>query len=385
MHIRDGELKAFLDGELSIERRKRVDLHLYSCESCQESAKDIKIRSNRVSKILQPIQEIPARHELPARAAYQRLALIQASSKEKFPMFSRMKKILQTPAGISAVLVALLLVSLVFPTIRAAAVDFLGLFRIQQIEVVEFDPSALPSEMSNQFLELENVLAGQMKTTGGGEPIEAADAAEASQLAGYPVFLPDVGIVEQRLTVQPGRTAYFDIDLLLWQALLDEIGRSDIELPSSLDGETVTITMPEVVTLYAGSCASADDRPEKMPRQLENCTIFFQSLSPVVDAPADLPVDELGQAFLQLAGMSDTEAARFSARVDWYTTLILPVPQGSDYREVEINGAPGTLLQSTNSYDTTHYTLIWVDNGNLFSIIGSGSPDQAVTLAKSLR
>ena len=99
----------------------------------------------------------------------------------------------------TAALVILALV-LAFPGTRALAGELLNLFRVQQVAVVPVDFTGLEQltgdgALGNQFTEL---ISNSINITQEpGEPTEAANAAEASQLAGFNVRLPQSGAPSQ--------------------------------------------------------------------------------------------------------------------------------------------------------------------------------------------
>jgi hypothetical protein len=175
-------------------------------------------------------------------------------------------------------------------------------------------------------------------------------AEEASAAAGIPVRLPAAAEGEQSLEIQPAGKAVFNVNLPRLRAILSEIGRSDIQLPDSLDGSTVTVEIPTSVMAQYGQCEyrsewareqGYDPDDQTIPRLLQ-CTSLVQAPSPVITAPEGMNVAQIGEAFLQVMGMSPEEAASFSSNVDWTTTLVIPVPRyGTSYRDVAADGVTG--------------------------------------------
>jgi hypothetical protein len=54
----------------------------------------------------------------------------------------------------------------------------------------------------------------------------------------------------------------------------------------------------------------------------------------------------MGEAMLKFLGYPEAEARAMSARIDWTTTLILPIPQGEGitHQDVSVDGVQGTFL-----------------------------------------
>jgi hypothetical protein len=115
-----------------------------------------------------------------------------------------------------------------------------------------------------------------------------------------------------------------------------------------------------------------------------SCIGLIQLPAPTVTAPDSFPVVQLGEVILQLTGMSPVQAAEFSQSIDWSSTLILPIPTGSDVEthDVQVDGVSGTLIQGL---DNNQYALIWVKDGILYGLTGQGSTSAAFRLAESLQ
>ena len=378
MHLTDTQIQTYLDGEMPTPERERLAAHLATCPACQTTLDQHQTRAAHVGARFAHLDPTPA-DSVPTSRAY--LHLQQKLQKEP----NMLKKLFSPkfrPVMATGLIVAFFAIVLTVPSIRAAAVDFLGLFRVQQIEVVEFNPANLPTTMEDGFRNMDQILADELKVEESGDPIPAADAAEASDLAGFDVILPTD--LKGELTVQPATTASFTIDLALWQTLLEEMGRTDIVLPAEIDGQTVTLYADRSVTFVAGNCTLPQDKYEELPFAERDCTVFLQTPSPSVDAPPTMPIDELGQAALRFLGMSAEDAASFSEKVDWTTTLIIPVPTGSDYQEVSVQGVTGTIFFSRYS-EGGSYNLMWVKDGIVYALSGAGDVATALEIANSLK
>jgi hypothetical protein len=121
-------------------------------------------------------------------------------------------------------------------------------------------------------------------------------------------------------------------------------------------------------------------------REAKDCIVLMQLASPTIEAPNELPIADLGAAFLQIMGMSPEEAANFSASLDWSSTLVIPVPRNeADYREVSVDGVTGTLIQEASGRHGGGFVLMWVKDGILYGFTGSGDGSQALEMANSLQ
>jgi hypothetical protein len=308
-------------------------------------------------------------------------------------MLSKLFARLSRPAWAAAAVVALLAIALAFPSVRAAANSFLGLFRVQQFSIVQVDPGNLPDQLgsSTQF---EAIMSQDVQFDKQGEVQQVASAQEASDLAGFAVRLPADISGEQKLAVQPGGGISMKVNLQHVRALLDEIGRSDIQLPAALDGATVSVDVPKGVVAMYGSCqfdaeaARQTGQDPDNPQEFlgRNCTTLVQLPSPSVEAPPGLDMNKIGEAYLQVMGLSPEEAAHFAQNVDWTSTFVIPIPRyGTTYREVQVDGVTATLIERRQEGHPRQYMLMWVKDGMVYALTGPGQVDNALTIANSLQ
>jgi hypothetical protein len=115
------------------------------------------------------------------------------------------------------------------------------------------------------------------------------------------------------------------------------------------------------------------------------CVSLLELPSPIVSAPQEIDPAQIAQIALQFLGMSANDAANFTQTVDWTSTLVLPVVRGeSKYEQVHVNGNEGALLRSANQRQSDHFSLMWVANGIVFALNGTGDDTTAINLASQL-
>jgi hypothetical protein len=282
------------------------------------------------------------------------------------------------------------------------------MLRVQKITVVSIDPSTLvtgmdndqrPYKLLNQFISNDVVV-----TMDPGKPRTVTSVATAAQLAGFRVRT--IGGLGTPAAVQVNGEAAFhmNLDRTRMTAILEEVGRSDIQLPESIDGATVAVHIPTAVLSMYGTCpvrhiywnspGQASDIEKMAERKREmlaetakdaNCVYFLQSPSPTVSVPPNLNMSEIAEAGLELAGMSASEAHSFCQTVDWSSTLVIPVPRNSSsYQTAKVDGVEGTLVTEIMP-GANRYGLMWVKNGVIYSLVGRGDPSNALNLAASLK
>lgn len=388
MHVKDGKIKAYLDSELPQDEMEQVGTHLHTCVRCQTVAQELSVQSERTLHRLDLLSPLPSESALTSRQARARLDnYINRKAKEN--MFTQLFSKKFRPLWIGAALIVLLAAALSIPSVRALANDFLGLFRVEQFTIVQVNPADLPAQLGDS-VQFEEMLSKNVTVEEKGQPQDAQSPEQASQLAGFPVRLPSEFKEDAQLVITPATDITFQVDLKLIQGILDEIGLQDVDLPTSLDGAEVSVEVPNGVSAASGECALDPemvlegfdpDDPDSAP--LPDCTSFVQMPSPNVNTPPGLDISRIGEAYLQLLGMTPEEAAQFSSHVDWTTTLVIPVPlNGTQYQEVPVDGVTGTLILSEGR--TTHYMLMWVKDGMIYALTGPGNSSRALRTAGSI-
>ena len=387
-HLNDGQLRAALDGELNAAESQ----HLQSCTDCQERESVLRAQVEHAASPLAFLAPAAQDSNLGAQKALRRFHNERYIQKET----SMFKKLFASSAlryGIAAVLILTLIVS--FPQTRALADQLLSLFRVQQVTVVPIDFTGMQQltgqgpigQQMSQLLSTSITMSQKP-----GEPLDAADAAQASQLAGFTVRLPQ-GKTPSQIKVMNASAFRFKIDRTKAQALLDEAGRGDLLLPASIDGQDISVTIPAGVSTAYGTCPTpADGEPEREfgaegspGRRYADCILLAQIPSPSVSAPAGVNVAELAQIGLEFTGMTTEQAAAFTNSVDWTSTLVIPVPKNAaTYEQISVDGVTGTLIERPSD-DEPQFSLIWVKNGIIYAISGLGANSgQAIQMANSL-
>jgi hypothetical protein len=397
--------RARLDGELDGLELESVNQHLAVCADCHSRFEKLSTETARTHALLAGLTSGECEPDPVAAYAHFR-AQFGSAPEPKFSWINRLFTPRWRPVwGFAAAAVAVAILIGVGP-VRLLAQKVLAMLRVQKITVVSIDPTTLmsgsepdsrPYKLINQFF-ANNVVI----TIDPGKPEVVSTVTRAAQLAGYPLrTIGNLGL-PQRVEVN-GETAFqMTVNRDRVETLLDEIGRSDIQIPESANGALLAVHIPKIVVLMYGNCPaprrSGDSNPQsradelaerKMERMADtksaNCTYLVQAPSPTVSVPRELNMSEIAEAALQLAGMSPAEAHSFCQTVDWSSTLVVPVPRNSSsYENVSVDGVEGTLITETLSQGN-RYSLLWIKNGVIHSLMGPGSSSDALNLAASLR
>jgi hypothetical protein len=184
--------------------------------------------------------------------------------------------------------------------------------------------------------------------------------------------------------IEPAQTAILVIDSATMNSVLEALGQKDVQIPADLDGQKITATIPASVSVEIGACPSGTDGSGRIPEPAQNtdCKHLIQFTSPTIDAPDRFPVVQLGEAMLQVLGLSPDQAKQFSQSIDWTTTLVIPVPTGKDVTtsDVSVDGVNGTLVSSVQG----QYTIVWIKDNRIYALNGWGDPSEGLKLANIL-
>jgi len=263
----------------------------------------------------------------------------------------------------AAALLAILLFS--FPAVRAAASEFLGLFRVQKFAAVSISPEQIA--ILQQVAENGTMPGELIIDEEPGELIPVQSLAEAARFSGLAAVrtLPALGAPDE-IYVAGGGNGRFIIDLSGARDLIGAAGADPALLPASLDGAAVDLTLyGGVHQLWAGN------------------TMLLQTESPLVTYPDDLDPVMLGQALLQVLGLNELEAFRLAQQIDWTSTLLLPVPSTlATFSEVSVDGVSGMAL---TSLDGEGNAIVWQEGGILYLLVSDQPVPALVDLANDLR
>jgi hypothetical protein len=384
-HLTDGQLRTYLDDDTD----PTVAEHLTNCPTCRSRLQAVTARSAQTAKSLAALAPTPAEQPSQPQTA---LARLKQSPRKETSMLKSMFSSRLRPVWVGAAAVLALIVVLSFPNVRALASNFLGLFRVQNIQVIQIDPSRIGELNGGTALgqRIGEMFSDSFKSIKEpGEPQEVADAAAASAAAGFNVRLLDNGQTPA-ITVQGSSAFEFTVDRARMQAILDD-GGFDTQLPASLDGAPIKIEIPAGVAVAYGKCPQPSDQAETRTgtewRALSSCVILAQIPSPTITAPDDLDVPQLVEIGLQFIGMSEAEAKQVSSTVDFSTTLIIPIPRNAaTVADVQVDGVKGTYLgRFADDGVPASYTVLWVKDGIVYALSGFGSQTEAVNLANSLK
>jgi hypothetical protein len=267
--------------------------------------------------------------------------------------------------AVAAAVLLILAFSFTFPSVRAAASEFLGLFRVQKFAAISIAPEqiALIEKLSQEGLNPGEIHISQQP--GAETPVDSLS--EAGAIAGLvPRTLPPFGSPGSIKIIDGGSGSYV-IDLEGARAIMEATGNDPLLLPESIDGTRINIVA------FPGIEQTWPD---------ENIW-FIQTTTPLVEYPEDIADQTvLAEAFLQVMGLDKAEAQRLARDIDWTSTLLLPLPSDLvTFQEIMIDGVSGMALQDIDSVNSA---IIWEKEGIIYLLQGKRSPADLQALAASM-
>ena len=334
----------------------------------------------QVSRLLATLA--PDDHPDPRRAFQQFQSRIEFSRRDSITMFGiQLSRKVQRglAVGLSiAALVGLLAV----PQVQAFASGFLSIFRVEKFVLVNVSQARI--DQIQKAVGSDSSMGKHVVIKDGGQPVQVATLAAAASKVGFTPLSADASYgAPTRVEIKGQEIQRFEPDVKAIRSVYTALGLDPSLIPDNIDGKPFDITVPAGVAQTYGSS--------------DKSITLAQVPSPTLKAPDGVDAEKLGEAMLQLLGMSPDEAARMSKSIDWTSTLVIPVPQGLDsVQEVTVRGVSGLLYEGGSG--PKHKTmpegqpaaapeysvsLVWQANGYLYAVAGS-SPAQVSAFAEGL-
>jgi hypothetical protein len=330
----------------------------------------------KVARLLGVLAPGPVGRQETRRALHRFNSRLETGQGKGFNMLGLMmkKKVSRWVAGAAGV--AALVGLLAIPQVQALASEFLSIFRVEKFVLVGVSEERMEQIQAavgegTQFGEHETI-------SGGEEPQEAASLDEAASLAGFSPLQADASFGDPSgIMVSSTSVVRYRPDVAAIREVFSALNLDPEIIPANIDGQPFDITIPAGVMATYGKG--------------NKVIAVSQVPSPTLSVPDGVDSQKLGEAMLQLLGMSADDAARMSQSIDWTSTLVVPVPQGLDsIREVTVRGTTALLYEGSGSPDKKNKknaqgssTVVWQSDGYLYSVTGN-STSQVLAFAEGL-
>jgi anti-sigma factor RsiW len=378
-----GQLRAYLDGELSPGESDALVEHLTGCERCRTGLKELRLRSASTASRLDHLPVPPGAPDAHASIVrFHRSRGSEAAHTDPWTTLQRSiemsKQTLINPRWrpVTVALTVLLTLAVLFSIapVRNAAADILGLFRVRKFAVIPIDPSQV-ARLEELAQQAEGLLGEPTVVREPGEEQMVSDAAQASAAAGFNVRLPSAlpsaaGLTS--FTVQTGPAMRFEAERTMVETLMQAAGMSSGGLPP---GDKIAASV-DVSAIAVAEYSIGRGR-----------LTLIQAPSPAVDVPEGLDIVALSQAGFQLLGIPGEEARRLATTIDWTSTLVIPLPTNmAQAREVNIDGTSGLLVQESGDEPNPEKMLLWEREGIVYAVNAFGLENATIlSIADSLR
>jgi hypothetical protein len=271
----------------------------------------------------------------------------------------------------------------VTPPGREVAAQIMSQFRSERFEAVPLTAVQLEN-LVETLSQLEQVGTVEGVEVLGNGAVDVDSVADAEQLAGFPLKLPDPATLPQgydsnpsTITVIPAATAQFTFDEAKARAHFQSIGRADVELPARFDGASLVVNTPPVVLLLFTRDGVSGPADFSIP------LVVGQAGTLTVDAAGGVTLEELRDFLLDLPGFSPETVSQLRNIQDWQSTIPIPVPVDMvSWRRATVAGGPGLALADTMGIGSV---LIWQRDGFMHGVGGIGSPGDIQRISDGLR
>jgi hypothetical protein len=276
---------------------------------------------------------------------------------------------------IAAAAVILVAVLVSVPGVRASVAQFVSLFRVVNVVAVPVDASRI-DRLKAEHLDIGALIGEHVQVVlDPGGPINVLSLADAGAAAGMtlatPQWLPDrTQIIETAVVGERVLRVTADSERL--QQVMDALGINDLAVPAGLDGHVVNVRVPPVVMI-------------RYDHQNGRRSRLFQARAPQLTLPDSIDVRALGEIGLRILGLPAAEAKQFAQAIDWRTTLVVPVPpNASSFRQVDIGGHRGVLIQHQPRDASPTTTIVWSTSDRVFALVSIAHVTEVMAMATSV-
>lgn len=274
----------------------------------------------------------------------------------------------------AAVTVVGVLVSV--PAVRASVAQFVSLFRVINVVAVPVDSNRI-ARLKAEQMDIGTLVGEHVQVVQDpGAPVPVASLDNAAIAAGMPLATPqwlpeNTQVIE--MAVMGERAVRVTADGRRLQQVMDALGINDLDVPAGLDGQVVNVRVPPVAMI-------------RYDHQNGRRSRLFQARTPQLTLPNSIDVRALGEIGLRILGLSPAEARQFAASIDWHTTLVMPIPpNATSYRQVDVNGHRGVMIQHQPRDQSPTTTIVWSTPDRVLALVSIQHVAEVMAMASSVR
>ena len=401
--LSDGTLRAAIDN--GVDRMPEVAAHLSICPRCRGRFEEIAGNSAFASRQLEqlaiesaPVDLHRARQKMHGRIAESSRAMAETQG-ESFVSTLWKGRALRG----AVVMLALVLITTAFVStpMRSLADSLFNRYEVERFEAItvgqdditEFqtglvmqaltaDPQRLLGAAEN-LVEVESTF-DTSNPDGMGVKLDSLDDARAAfGEFKAPADLPAGFDATPEIIMSEAGSITATVDTESVNVIAEELGLQFDALPDAAEMPKMvfTVDVPQALVLHY----QADGDGHVMVGQLD---------SPTLTTPEGLDMNALRDDVLDMPGLSSNLVDQLENIDNWETTLVVPVPEGAETRDVTVNGEPGLVIDA-GSFDGSSFgmdfeldgdvsVVMWSENGTLYFVAGTVNGDEIVSIAESL-
>lgn len=383
-----GMLQSMLDGEMDIGLKKQMEQHLVQCPSCKDTFDALKENDDLVFAGIQPYKEYfeggnddpvirrpggnPRNVGTLRHTGKRGNTGKNRNTKGWSIMLNWIRK--NHKLVTAACLTLVLLVCVTVQPIRAAISSALTIFRVEKIKGISLtmeDIQEIQDQINRKNPDINIDQLGRMQMSGG--ETRQSSLSEAAIPDDFKLLVPKslIGSESEVTQVDPARVE-FTLKADAVNELMKSFGATKL-LPESIDGKTVAVDMARQVNIVW---------------QTDQGFIqLTETAKPSLEVPADVDVDQIHDALLELPILPDNLKNQLMGITDWKNTLYIPVV-GEISEEVTINGQTAWIY-STGTADgedpdaNFRSSLVMILDNTICALSGDLEKAELIALAQS--
>lgn len=361
----EGTIQAFIDKELNPSEMKELEIHLFQCNRCKETYRNLSTINSFVFNKIQDYTEYSDNNYIKSQEVYKEKVKVKRGV---FEIMKSYKKIISATCA-----VVVLTTCIAVKPIRAAISNAVSIFRAEDIKGINVsidDMKKLQEGLQSQNANIDIDKIGNVKHEGG--ELKTVTIDEAKELVPFKITFPnnlEKKNIENVSITTPSKIDFtMNIDNV--NEIMTSLGGKKL-FPKNLDGKTFSINFKGTANI---------DYLDK----INNKNIYItQSISPEIIAPSETNVDEIFNAISDLSILPIELQNQLKSIKDWKNILYIP-NFNNELEELSVDGIK--VFGYFNENEGGAYSnIIYLKDGVITSISANMNKNEIIELVKSMR
>jgi hypothetical protein len=402
--LSDGTLRSAIDN--GVDRIPGAASHLNACVLCQQRLDQFTRDSGFVAQHMDLLNHDEGPADVTTARLKLRNKMIESGGRnvsvQGESLVSTMWKYRAARGAVVMMALVLLTTAFVATPMRSLADDLLNRFRVEKFEAItiqmdqfgEFQTDMMLRAFTSDHEQVLSAMEGlvDIETTFDQDNPEnelrklVNERAVADAYGDFRIArnLPSGFTNEPQFMMSNGGSVTAIVDTAAMNVIIEELRLPIYSIPEASDMPTMTFEadIPDTLVTYYDSA----DGGHLAVVQMESPTLY---------TPDGLNMDALREEILMLPGLPTDFVAQLRSIEDWQQTLVIPVPEGAEARDVTIGGQAGLLIEAGEfdgnnwgfsfDVDSDVSVVMWNDDGILYIVAGTVSGSDVLNVAGSLR